>query len=76
MPHAPFKAVRNSDRSDDHGGLHGVSQDEVREAVLEHSYWSAPGQEGTTLVYGLTRAGRHLLVVVVAEGDVASGGRR
>ncbi|GAA2079559.1 class I SAM-dependent methyltransferase [Actinomadura alba] len=72
MPHALFKAVRTSNWSDDHVGLHGVSVDEVREAVLERPYWSAPGQEGTTLLYGLTFAGRHLLVVVIPEGEEAS----
>jgi SAM-dependent methyltransferase len=69
MPHDLFKTVR--DWSDDHVAAHGVSLDEVREAVLERSYWSAPGQDGTTLVYGLTSAGRHLLVVVIAKGEDA-----
>lgn len=71
MPHDLFKAIRDSSWSDDHVAAHGVSLDEVREAILERPYWSAPGREGTTLVYGLTFAGRHLLVVVIAEGDEA-----
>jgi SAM-dependent methyltransferase len=66
-----FTAVRDSHWSDHHFAAQGVSLDEVREAVLERPYWSAPGQEGTTLVYGLTSAGRHLLVVVIAEGEEA-----
>src|SRR5205085_3252076 len=56
-----FKEVRGSSWSDDNAAMHGVSLGEVREAVLGHPYWTAPGQEGTTLVYGLTNAGRHLL---------------
>ena len=72
MTHALFSSIRTSDWLHDQVDLHGVSLHEVREAVLERSYWSAPGQEGTTLVYGLTSAGRHLLVVVIAEGEVAS----
>ncbi|HEU5160913.1 MAG TPA: class I SAM-dependent methyltransferase [Streptosporangiaceae bacterium] len=71
MPHDLFKAVRESNWSDDHVAADGVSLDEVREAVLEYPYWSAPGREGTTLVYGLTSAGRHLLVVVIAKGEEA-----
>ncbi|WP_165965966.1 class I SAM-dependent methyltransferase [Actinomadura sp. 7K534] len=37
--------------------------------LLRRPYWTAPGPDGTTLVYGLTDAGRHLLVSVVAEGE-------
>jgi SAM-dependent methyltransferase len=66
-----FREVRGSSWSDGNTAVHGVSLDEVREAVLGQPYWSAPGQEGTTLVYGLTNAGRHLLVVVVADGETA-----
>jgi SAM-dependent methyltransferase len=58
------KALLDSDWS----GNDGVSMDEVREAVLERPFWSAPGREGTTLVYGLTQTGRHLLVSVITEG--------
>jgi uncharacterized DUF497 family protein len=66
-----FKAVQDSDWSADHIAAHGVTLDEVREAILEHPYWAAAGRHGTTLVYGRTYAGRHLLVVVIAEGDEA-----
>jgi len=66
-----FTAVRDDHWSADNVAAAGVSPDEVREAVLERSYWSAPGQEGTTLVYGLTSTGRHLLVVVIADGEEA-----
>lgn len=69
MSHALFKTVRAGGWSD--GTAPGVTFDEVREAVLERPYWSAPGQDGTTLVYGLTFDGRHLLVVVTADGDEA-----
>jgi SAM-dependent methyltransferase len=66
-----FTALRDNNWSDDRSAADAVSLDEIREAVLEQSYWSAPGQEGTTLVYGLTSAGRHLLVVVIADGAEA-----
>jgi|SRR5580698_10101444 hypothetical protein len=63
-----FKAVRDSDWSAAHIAGHGVTLDEVREAVLERPYWSAPGRDGTMLVYGRTHAGRYLLVVAL-DGD-------
>jgi len=53
-----FKGVRDSDWSARHIAAHGVTLDEVREAVLERPYWSVPGRDGTTLAYGQTYAGR------------------
>jgi hypothetical protein len=66
-----FKAVRDSEWSASHVAAHGVTLDEVREAILERPYWSAPGRDGTTLVYGQTYAGRYLLVVTLNEDDEA-----
>jgi hypothetical protein len=40
-------------------------------AILERPYWSVPGRDGTTLVYGQTYAGRYLLVVAVDEDGQA-----
>jgi uncharacterized protein len=66
-----FKAVRDSAWSASHIAAHGVTLDEVREAILEHPYWSVPGRDGTTLAYGQTYAGRYLLVVAVDEDGQA-----
>jgi hypothetical protein len=66
-----FKAVRVSDWSADHIAAHGVTLDEVREAILERPYWAVPGRDGTRLIYGRTYAGRYLLVVALAEDDEA-----
>lgn len=66
-----FKAVRDSDWSADHIAAHGVTLDEVREAILERPYWVTPGRDDTVLVYGRTYAGRHLFVVVIAESEAA-----
>jgi hypothetical protein len=66
-----FRAVRDSDCSADHIAAHGVTLDEVREAILERPYWAVLGQDGTTLIYGRTYAGRYLLVVALAEDDEA-----
>jgi uncharacterized DUF497 family protein len=66
-----FRSVRDSAWSAEHIAAHGVSLSEVREAILERPYWTAPGRNGTRLVYGQTYRGRYLLVVAVAEGDEA-----
>jgi len=66
-----FKAVQDSEWSAGHIAAHGVTLDEVREAILERPYWAAPGREGTILVYGRTYAGRYLLVVAIDENGAA-----
>ena len=66
-----FGSVRDSDWSRDHIAHHDVTLDEVRQAILERPYWTAPGRNNTTLVYGRTYAGRYLLVVAIDEGDEA-----
>jgi hypothetical protein len=43
-----FKAVRYSDWSADHIAAHGVSMDEVREAILQRPYWAARCRDETT----------------------------
>ncbi len=66
-----FRDVKNSQWSVDHIARHGVTLDEVREVVLERPYWRTDGKGGTTLIYGRTYAGRHLLVVAVQDQDEA-----
>ena len=66
-----FKAVQDNEWSASHIAAHGVTLDEVREAILERPYWAAPGREGTILVYGRTYAGRYLLVVAIDENGTA-----
>lgn len=66
-----FEAVRDSDWSASHVAGHGVTLDEVREAILKRPYWTASGRDGTTLIYGRTGTGRYLLVVAIAEGGEA-----
>jgi uncharacterized protein len=66
-----FSTVRDSEWSADHIAAHGVTLDEVREAILERPFWVVPGRDGTALVYGRTYAGRYLLVVALLESDEA-----
>lgn len=60
-----FRGVKDSPWSADHVVRHGVTLDEVREAILEHPYWTASGKNDTALIYGRTDEGRYLLVVAV-----------
>ncbi len=66
-----LKEVRDSDWSADHIAAHGVTLDEVREAILERPYWTAPGRDDTILFYGRTYGGRYLFVVAIAEDEEA-----
>lgn len=62
-----FKEVKEHKKSAEHIARHGVTLDEVRETILRRPYWTTPGRDGTTLIYGRTYAGRYLFVVVVAS---------
>lgn len=63
-----FRDVKDSQWSADHIARHGVTLDEVGEAILERPYWQVEGKDGTILIYGRTYAGRYLFVVA-AEDD-------
>jgi hypothetical protein len=62
-----FRDVKDSEWSADHIAAHDVTLDEVREAILERPYWTTPGKNETTLIYGRTYAGRYLLVVAIDD---------
>lgn len=66
-----IRTVRDSEWSVDHIADHGVTMDEVREAILERPYWTTAGRDGTTLVYGRTYDGRHLFAVTIVEDEEA-----
>lgn len=54
--------------AEDHVARHGVVRRDV-EDVLDGRYWRARGRSGTALVYGRTRGGRPLLVVLAPGRD-------
>jgi hypothetical protein len=58
-----------SDESEAHIARHNVTPSEVEEAVNTRPQWEHPGAEESTLIYGCTKAGRHLLVVLVESAD-------
>lgn len=57
-----------SDDSEAHIARHGVTPEEVEQAT-ERPFYTMPGRGGTTLLFGQTYAGRHLLVVLAGSGD-------
>ncbi|SFS44489.1 hypothetical protein SAMN05660874_01173 [Saccharopolyspora flava] len=63
-----FKEVKESQWSADHIARHGVTLDEVREAILARPYYRQRGRGGTWVVYGRSTAGRYLLVVLSDDG--------
>ncbi len=57
--------------AEDHIARHAVARQDV-EDVLGGRYWRARGRSGTALVYGRTRGGRPLLVVLAPGRDGAA----
>ncbi|CAN5269704.1 hypothetical protein BH20ACT5_BH20ACT5_10270 [soil metagenome] len=58
-----------NDASEAHIARHGVTPLEVEEVVNTGPRWEHHGLDDSTLVYGRTDAGRHLLVVLVELAD-------
>jgi uncharacterized protein len=57
-----------TDDSEAHIARRGVSPEEVEQAT-ERPFYTMPGRDGTTLLFGRTHAGRHLLAVLTGSGD-------
>lgn len=57
------------EESEEHIGRHGIEPAEVEEAAYTRLRLTAPGREGTWLVFGTTTAGRHLLVILAEAQD-------
>jgi hypothetical protein len=55
--------------SEIHITRHGITPEEVEEALYSHPRLVEPGRDATRLVYCGTTAGRHLLVVVAEAPD-------
>lgn len=62
-----FGEIMWTEESEAHIARHGISPDEVEQALYTRPRLVEPGKSETALVYCVTDAGRHLLVVV-AEG--------
>lgn len=55
--------------SETHIGRHGVSPDEVEDAIYTRPRRIAPGRSGSRLVFAQTSSGRYLLVVLADARD-------
>ena len=58
-----------AEESEDHIARHGVTPEEVQEALYTRPRWITPGRSETTLVFAMTDAGRYLLVVIAPALD-------
>ncbi len=58
-----------TEESEDHIARHGVTPEEVQEALYTRPRWITPGRSRTTLVFAMTEAGRYLLVVIAPALD-------
>ncbi len=61
--------IRWTEESEEHIARHGIEPAEVEEAAFARPRLTAPGREGTRLVFGTTSAGRHLLVELAEALD-------
>jgi uncharacterized protein len=61
--------IRWTEESEAHIARHGIEPAEVEEAAYTRPRLTAPGRDGTRLVFGTTSAGRHLLVVLAQAQD-------
>jgi uncharacterized protein len=57
-----------TDDSETHIARHGVTSEEVEESTYR-PFYTMPGRDGTTVLFGQTHAGRYLLVVLAGSGD-------
>lgn len=55
--------------SEEHIERHDITPGEVEELVSSRPIYSTRGRDGTTLIYGVSTAGRHLLVVLTDAMD-------
>jgi len=58
-----------TEESEAHIARHGVTPDDVEEALYTRLRWIDSGRDNTTLVWCTTAAGRHLLVMVADAAD-------
>jgi len=67
-----YRAIHWTERSEEHIARHRITPEEVEQAVFTRPQFETSGRDDSTLIYGTTDAGRHLLTVMVdsaAEPD-------
>ncbi len=60
-----------TEAAEDHIARHGVRPDEVEDVLYGRPRLMAAGRDGSTLVFGTSKAGRYLFVVI---GSAPEGG--
>lgn len=63
------REVRWTEQSEDHIARHGVTPDEVGQALNGRPYLTVPGKDDVIYWFGTTDEGRHLLIVLVDAMD-------
>ncbi|WP_285753428.1 hypothetical protein [Lentzea sp. NBRC 105346] len=64
-----MRELRWTEWSEEHIARHGVTPAEVEEVAYTRPRWITRGREDTTLIFGTTNAGRHLVVVLADDSD-------
>jgi uncharacterized DUF497 family protein len=64
-----FPPVSWTEQAEEHIARHAVRPAEVEQVLYGRPRYVAAGRSGTTLVFGTSAAGRHLLVVIGAAPD-------
>ena len=64
-----FGEVMWTEDSEAHIARHGVQPSEVEQVLYGQPRLTTAGREGTTLILGISSAGRHLLVVLTEAAD-------
>jgi uncharacterized protein len=63
------REIRWTSESEAHIARHGVTPEEVEQAITNKPRYEAPGREDSTLLYSATDEGRLLLVVLAEAVD-------
>ncbi|GAA1404082.1 hypothetical protein GCM10009613_65840 [Pseudonocardia kongjuensis] len=64
-----WREIQWTEQSEEHIARHSVTPGEVDELVNTRPRYLVDGRENTTLIYGTTDNGRHLLVVTAPSED-------
>ena len=66
---AALHTIRYHEWSKDHIAKHGVTWEEVEDAVPGQPSLQQPSKNDTYKIFGTTRAGQHLAILVADDGD-------
>ena len=58
-----------TEESEEHIARHNVTPAQVEELVYSRPRWVTPGRDDTTLIFGVTDGGAHLVVVLADAMD-------